>query len=154
MSVMRMNSRGMLGTTALMLGLLGLLASCGSNPAKPGAEAGAPGDAADDSIDDVLGDAVGTDAEVDARSDTTDTFTDTSADAIDTADDVVDTSTNASCTNACAPAQHATFCNANEVQWDCFSSGFDHRPFTTNCRDAATNLVRYCCPATFNPRCD
>jgi hypothetical protein len=47
-----------------------------------------------------------------------------------------------------------TFCNAGETEWTCQSGNFNPTSFNAYCRDAGTNAIRYCCPASFVPLCD
>jgi hypothetical protein len=58
------------------------------------------------------------------------------------------------CAAGCTSTTTGTFCNAGETQWTCQPGKFNPTSFNAYCRDAATNAVRYCCPATFVTLCD
>ena len=93
-----------------------------------------------------------TEANTDARADATaDASFEASFDA--SFDASSDASSDASCNVGCAPSSQGSFCQAGEVQWACQNGPWDFKLFEANCRDAGTNLQRYCCPPTFLSMC-
>lgn len=56
------------------------------------------------------------------------------------------------CHQACTAQNSSAFCEQDEVTWVC-QSGFDFELFNSECRDAATGAIRYCCPASFKGEC-
>jgi hypothetical protein len=59
----------------------------------------------------------------------------------------------ASCDVGCAPSTPATFCQASEVQWTCQNAGWAAALFRASCRDAGTDIQRFCCPGSFLTQC-
>lgn len=57
-----------------------------------------------------------------------------------------------SCPVGCTTENAGNFCGSAQVTWVC-NTGFDSDLFNSNCTDAATNAIRYCCPKSFRPQC-
>jgi hypothetical protein len=56
------------------------------------------------------------------------------------------------CSPGCTKQNAGNFCGQNDVTWVC-SPGYDSALFQAQCRDAATNAIRYCCPVAFMTNC-
>jgi hypothetical protein len=58
------------------------------------------------------------------------------------------------CPEGCEASSEG-FCNGDGVTWVCgFSGTFDVSDLIeAGCEDLATQIPRYCCPATFKPEC-
>jgi hypothetical protein len=56
------------------------------------------------------------------------------------------------CHQACTSQNASAFCGQDEVTWVC-QAGFDYELFNSECRDAATGAIRYCCPPSFKGEC-
>src|SRR4051812_34801572 len=56
------------------------------------------------------------------------------------------------CSPGCREEGFGTFCKQEETSWVC-SNTHDRELFNASCRTAATNAIRYCCPAAFMAHC-
>jgi hypothetical protein len=142
---------------ALAVALLALL-GCSSSGAKPH-DAGPLDSSSDnggsDGPDDVLvSDAIDRpEAELEAPSEPDGALE--HADSVEAGLDARDDArVDSACAAGCSSTTTGTFCNAGEVQWTCTSGNFNPTSFNAYCRDAGTNAIRYCCPASFVPLCD
>ncbi len=56
------------------------------------------------------------------------------------------------CEQACTTMNAGGFCGPNTVTWLC-QAGYDFQLFNSQCTDAATGAIRYCCPPDFKGEC-
>ena len=56
------------------------------------------------------------------------------------------------CDPGCEPVVNSTFCSGTDRVWEC-GPDYDVEFMQDNCVDAATGLIRYCCPEAFLAEC-